>query len=403
MQTHGVPVTFTYLTDVHDSQTTGAGLGPGSAEYESQLKSENAAFGTFFTDLAKHGITKENTLFVITADEGDHFVGGAPSPKNCNGITILCTYKNVGEVDGNLTGMLAAKGVTTPLDIAADSAPILYVHGQPSRTDSAVRTLERTAAMLTADDLATGKTVKAINYAADPVELKLLHMVTGDPKRTPTVALFGNTDLWLSSGSDYTNSVPASCDAALTCEPSGQDAWNHGDVAEKINTTFLGLVGPGVQHQGVNNAVWSDHTDIVPTMWDLLGLRGDYAPDGHVLAEVIKPSALPKALSQNEALVVKLGELYKQLNAPVGAFGLDTLDVSTAALASNSSNDSVYNQLETILAGLGVERNDAASAIQSELLGAEFGHHPIDTQQARALLAVGNAILNSASLLAAHS
>ncbi|MGZ4435073.1 MAG: hypothetical protein ACXVW7_15810 [Trebonia sp.] len=43
---------------------------------------------------------------MITADEGDHFVGGPPSPANCNGVQILCTYKTVGEVDGNLTGML---------------------------------------------------------------------------------------------------------------------------------------------------------------------------------------------------------------------------------------------------------------------------------------------------------
>ena len=53
MQTHGVPVTFTYLSDVHDSWTTGAGLGSGSATYESQLKPENAAFGTFFAGLAR--------------------------------------------------------------------------------------------------------------------------------------------------------------------------------------------------------------------------------------------------------------------------------------------------------------------------------------------------------------
>ena len=131
MQTHGVPVTFTYLSDVHDSWTTGAGLGPGTATYESQLRQENAAFAKFFAGLAAHGITKRNTLFVITADEGDHFVGSAPSPANCNGVKILCTYKRVGEVDGNLTGMLAAKGVKTPFDVSADSAPIVYVHHQP--------------------------------------------------------------------------------------------------------------------------------------------------------------------------------------------------------------------------------------------------------------------------------
>jgi hypothetical protein len=183
----------------------------------------------------------------------------------------------------------------------------------------------------------------------------------------------------------------------------GQDAWNHGDVAPEINTTFLGLVGPGVENQGVNNAVWSDHTDIVPTMWELLGLHGDYAPDGRVLAEVIEPSALPQALRQDEPLTVKLGELYKQLNAPVGTFGLDTLAVSTAALASSSANDRTYNQLEGVLGRLGAARDKVAGAVQSQLLGAEFGNQPVNPGQATALLAAGSAILAGAGLLAAHS
>lgn len=34
---------------------------------------------------------------------------------------------------------------------------------------------------------------------ADPVEMKLLHMITADPKRTPTFVLFANPDFWLSS------------------------------------------------------------------------------------------------------------------------------------------------------------------------------------------------------------
>jgi hypothetical protein len=44
-----------------------------------------------------------------------------------------------------------------------------------------------------------------------------------------------------------------------------------GDVAPEINTTWLGLVGPDVRHEGVNNSLWSDHTDIQPTMMGLLG------------------------------------------------------------------------------------------------------------------------------------
>ncbi len=395
MQTHGVPVTFTYLTDLHDSWTTGAGMGPGSAQYEAQLRAENAAFGTFFADLARHGITKANTLFVITADEGDHFVGGAPSPANCNGVRVVCTYKNVGEVDGNLTGMLAAKGITTPFDVAADSAPIVYVHGQPGRSAAGVRALERTAATLTADDLAAGKTVRLANYLADPVEMKLLHMITGDPKRTATLALFGNPDFWLDS------SLPSSCPArAVVCEPAGGDAWNHGDVAPEINTTWLGLVGPGVAHQGVNSWLWSDHTDIQPTMMELLGLRDDYTPDGRVLAEVIEPGALPGSMRADTRLLVRLGDSFTQINAAVGAFGLDTLKASTRALASGSPKDATYTRIENELIRLGSERDAIVSLMKTELYGAAFGGRPLNARRARGLIAAADSLLAQAAALA---
>jgi hypothetical protein len=392
MQARGVPVTFTYLSDVHDSWTTGAGLGPGSATYESQLKQENAAFGQFFTGLAAHGITKANTLFLITADEGDHFVGSPPSPANCDGVTTPCTYKNVGEVDGNLTGMLAAKGVTTPFDVAADSAPIVYVHNQPGPAVPSVRTLEQTAGKLTADDLATGKTVPLINYEADPVELGLLHMITGDPKRTPTTALFGNTDFWLSGGS-------TSCGTSCVSEPSGGDAWNHGDVAPEINTTFLGLVGPGVRNLGVNSSVWSDHTDIQPTMMELLGLHDDYTPDGRVLSEVLSPSALPWSLRSSYPTLVKLGDAFTAINAPVGPFGLDTLAASTKALESSSPGDATYTRLEARLAGLGARRDEIVAAMKAELYGAAFGNRPINVGEANALIRSADGLLASAARL----
>jgi hypothetical protein len=394
MQTHGVPVTYTYLSDLHDSWTTGAGLGSGSATYESQLKQENAAFGTFFAGLAKAGITKANTLFVITADEGDHFVGGPASPSNCNGVQILCTYKTVGEVDGNLTGMLAAKGVTTPFDVSADSAPIIYVHHQPARTDSSVRTLEQTAAKLTADDLSTGKTVPLTEYLADPVEMNLLHMVTGDPKRTGTVALFANPDFWLSGGSATCS--PSSC----VTEPSGQDAWNHGDVAPEINTTWLGMVGPGVQNQGVNNWLWSDHTDIQPTMMELLGLHDDYTPDGRVLTEIIDPSALPDSVRHNYGLLTELGDAYTQINAAVGAFGLSTLTASTKALASSSPGDATYVAIENSLIKLGNERDALVAQMKTELYGAAWDGQPLNTGQATWLIGAAHGLLAQAAALA---
>ena len=393
MQTHGVPVTFTYLSDVHDSWVTGAGLGSGTPTYKSQLQRENAAFGTFFSDLAAAGITKANTLFVITADEGDHFVGSSPSPSDCNGVTITCSYSKVGEVDGNLTGMLAAKGVTTPFDVEADSAPIIYVHGQPAATSAAVRTMERTAAGLTADDLATGQTVALTNYLADPVEMNILHMITGDPKRTATFALFANPDFWLSSG-------PAKCGSSCFSEPSGQDAWNHGTVAPEINTTWLGLVGPGVKHAGVDGSTWSDHTDIQPTMMALLGLRDDYTPDGVVLTDVIRTGALPTAMRTNFPTLVQLGRVYTQLEAAVGGFGLATLTASTRALASTSVGDATYMSIENQLKALGAARNALVAQMQTLLIGAEFGGTRISAITAKSLISQGFALLAQANALA---
>ena len=100
MQEHGVPVTYAYISDAHDDHATGTAYGPGEAGYVAQLAAYNQAFANFFTRLQHDGITAKNTLFVITADENDHFVGGLPSPSNCDGVTIPCTYSQVGEVDG---------------------------------------------------------------------------------------------------------------------------------------------------------------------------------------------------------------------------------------------------------------------------------------------------------------
>src|SRR5215471_2267984 len=85
----GVPVVYGYIEDAHDnhSSPTAATFGPGEAGYVQQLAAYNDAFGKFFARLAADGITKDNTLFVVTADENDHFVGGPPSPANCDGIS----------------------------------------------------------------------------------------------------------------------------------------------------------------------------------------------------------------------------------------------------------------------------------------------------------------------------
>ena len=35
---------------------------------------------------------ESNTLFVFTVEEGDHFVGSAPTDPSCDGVTTPCVY-----------------------------------------------------------------------------------------------------------------------------------------------------------------------------------------------------------------------------------------------------------------------------------------------------------------------
>lgn len=195
-------MTYAYLSDAHDNHAGGNAFGPGEAGYVAQLQAYDSAFATFFTRLAHDGINAHNTLFVVTADEGDHFVGGAPSPANCNGVTVPCTYNQIGEIDGNLTGLLATQQrITTAFAVHADSAPAIYLTGNPARADQqTTRPFEQALGKLTAINPLTGQEDQLTQLLADPVELNMLHMVTGDPARTPTVVMFANPDYFLLTG-----------------------------------------------------------------------------------------------------------------------------------------------------------------------------------------------------------
>src|SRR5215469_2852490 len=182
MQEHNVPITYAYISDAHDNHSAKTAYGPGEAGYVAALKAYDDAFGKFFTRLENDGINSSNTLFVFTSDEGDHFVGGAPSPSNCDGVTTPCTYSQIGEINVNLTGLLATQQkVTTAFKAHADSAPNFYLNGKPSSTDPNVRSFERAVAALKVTNPITNATDTLTNYMADAVEMKLLHMITGDP------------------------------------------------------------------------------------------------------------------------------------------------------------------------------------------------------------------------------
>jgi len=392
MQEHGVPITYAYISDAHDAHPTGPAYGPGQAGYVAALKAYDDAFGKFFTRLANDGINSSNTLFVFTADEGDHFVGGAPSPAGCNGVTTPCTYSKIGEINTNMAGLLATEqGITTPFAVHSDAAPNVYITGNPARDASVTRAFDRALGQLTAVNPITGKTDTLTKYLADSVEMKILHMITADPARTPTLTMFADPNYFLFAGAP-------NCSSPCVTENPGF-AWNHGDVNPDINTTWLGMVGPGIAQVGVDSTTWSDHTDIRPTMMVLLGLKDDYSHDGRVLFEDFQGWAVPPSLQKARGVVMQLAQVYKQIDACVGQLGLKTLAVSTRALESNASGDSTYTQVENQLISINNQRDALAAQMIALLEAAEFSGQPINQQQAQQLISQGNALLNKVNAM----
>lgn len=394
MQEAGIPVTISYIADAHDDHVNDVAFGPGQPGYIAQLKAYDEAFEKFFARLKADGIDESNTLFIITADEGDHFAGGPPTPANCDGVHVPCSYANIGELDVNLNGLVAAQtGNTTPFSIHFDMAPSVNITGNPSRTGTTTRQLERDFATLTELNPVTNQTDKLTTALADPVEMKLLHMITADPARTPSFVMFADPDYFFLS---FGSTAPV--------ENAGF-AWNHGGIQTEIATTWLGLVGPGVR-QGKSDddsgIEFSDHTDIRPTIIALLGLQDDYIHDGRVLFEVLDPSALPSSLTTDQATLLQLARVYKQINAPFGPVGRNSLTVSTAALASNSNNDEVYTSLESEIASWTTRRDAIAHSMRALLEGAAFHDQSINEQQAKRLIKEAQELLGEVASCAAN-
>ena len=92
-----------------------------------------------------------NTLFVIGAEENDQFdganigraieptQGGQPGCETFSADTYCYAAGQIGEINTNLPGLLAAqKGNTTPFAIEPQGA-VIYVTGRPGPNDPAVR------------------------------------------------------------------------------------------------------------------------------------------------------------------------------------------------------------------------------------------------------------------------
>ncbi len=367
----GLPVVYLEIADAHDNRSGPGTFGPGEAGYVAQLKSYDKAFGQFFARLAAKNITKDNTLFVVVPDENDHFVGGPPSPANCDGLTVPCTYANRGEIDAVLNRLLLTQRANaTAFSVHSDDAPTVYINGNPAPTDAVTRTLEHDLDALTATNPITGNTDKLSKLLADQAEMKLIHMVTASPARTPSLTMFGDDNYFFFTGKGGACVNQSDC----VSEETGF-AWNHGDFQKDITRSWAGMVGPGVKQLGRHDSVFSDHTDLRPTMMALLGLRDDYVHDGRVLAEWVEQRALPSGIRQRQENFVELAAIYKQLNAPLGELGRASLVYANRSI---TDTDKVYTRYLDKIGDITEERNRLANDIKAVLDAAAFHNDAVD-------------------------
>jgi hypothetical protein len=430
MQEAGVPITYAYMADLHGkfpgqtgcSSPSGA-LGPGDVCFEQNAASYNQAFATFFQRLADDGITPANTEFVIAADEGDHFAGAnvgraiTPACTGTPGVAIdtatsgqtpyLCTYATgqIGEVATDIHGLLSLQTGDTASFYSQPQGEAVYATGS-SNTVTTTRQLERDFGSVTMVDPYDGSNPESVaKWLVDPTAEQLLHFVDADPNRTPSFTVWPNPDVFFSSGtSDSCPSGTTAATAAVKCNPLNSGfSWDHGYYAPEVDTTWVGLVGPGVANRGLDGpdstagpnssgnaangtttvpqvsgiGTWADHTDLRPTLLALVGLKDDYVDDGRVLVEDL--TFTPGATSDPEYL--PLAQCYKQLNSSVGQFGTDVLVADTAALKSGSAaDDSQYQSFLASLQQLGTSRDQQASIIKQELFDAEFNGIAISPQ-----------------------
>ena len=405
MQEAGIPVTYGYISDLHERKPGTSGcttasatgnrfaIGPGDTCFVNNAKAYDAAFQKFFDRLQQDGITPANTLFVISTEENDQFAGAnvgraiQPTPADCDGVATPCSYPvgTLGERQANIAALLAAENAAsknTAFDVEPQGAAV-YVHGQPAANDEAVRQLERDTAAMTADDPYTGVSgEKIVDYQAGALEQRVLHLQTADPLRTPTYTIFPKGDYFFSAAGP-----------AVTL--NARFAWDHGYYSPNIDVTWVAMAGPGVANRGVDGpepaqgneandpngtktvpqastvGTWVEETDIRPTMLYLLGLKDDYQSDGHVITQAL--SSVPPAL----APTADLAKGYDQINSSVGQFATDTLIADSKALASgSSSDDSVYSTEQATLQELADDRDAAASTIKKVLSDAASGNMP---------------------------
>jgi arylsulfatase A-like enzyme len=129
------------------------------------------------------------------------------------------------------------------------------------------------------------------------------------------------------------------------------------------------MVGPGVARLGRTDDVFSDHTDLRPTIVALVGLTDDYVHDGRVLAEDLDQDTLPPSIKNNLDSYIALARAYKAINATKGPLGVASLIYANRSVRSD---DATYAQYIDTITAIATERDQLASQMIALLNGAAF-------------------------------
>jgi hypothetical protein len=100
----------------------------------------------------------------------------------------------------------------------------------------------------------------------------------------------------------------------------------------------------------------------------LTGLHPDYTPDGRAITQVIDGRAERGDDGHSSQL---LGALYKQLDAPYGAFNHFLIVASTNGI---KSDDATYLATEQAIQSLASQRDALVAQMRGVLNGAAHGH-----------------------------
>jgi hypothetical protein len=141
------------------------------------------------------------------------------------------------------------------------------------------RTLEQQSGVLIGFDPIIGGDNLVAQALADHAEEALLHMVTHDPlarqhtRCSPTPIIS-----WRLLAMRPRVALRQRTRRVVSFKIETSSGTTAISRRSSIVRTWLGIVGPGVQQRGRIDELFTDHTDIRPTLLILANLKDDYAP-----------------------------------------------------------------------------------------------------------------------------